>query len=137
MVRGMTWLRLLCVVAILGAGTTASADDKKKREEVSQADGEKMLAFFGKFVDSIVQNKDNCAAMAKAVTTVIETNQDAVKLANDAKKANKVLPKALEEKMMARVKELMPAMQKCGGDKDVKDAIKKLEPPKEEKKAEK
>jgi hypothetical protein len=133
----MTWLRMLCVVALLGAATTASADDKKKREEVSQADGEKMLAFFGKFVDSIVQNKDNCAAMAKAVTTVIETNQDTVKLANDAKKANKVLPKALEEKMMARVKELMPAMQKCGGDKDVKDAIKKLEPPKDEKKAEK
>jgi len=138
MVRDMTWLRLLCMVVIVGTATTASADDKKKREEVSQADGEKMLAFFGKFVDAIVQNKDNCAQMAKAVTTVIDTNQDTVKLANDAKAANKVLPKALEEKMMARVKELMPAMQKCGGDKDVKEAIKKLEPPKkDDKKAEK
>ncbi len=135
MVGDMTsWLRYLCLIAILGAATTASADDKKKREEVSQADGEKMLAFFGKFVDSIVQNKDKCDAMAKAVSAVIDANQDTVKLANEAKKANKVLPKALEEKMMARVKELMPAMQKCGGDKDVKEAIKKLEPPKDKEK---
>ena len=130
MVGFMTLLRVLSLIVVLGASSTAAAD-KKTRDEVSQAEGEKLLAFFGKFVDSIVQNKDNCGAMAKAVTAVIDANQDTVKLANEAKKANKVLPKALEEKMMARVKELMPAMQKCGGDKDVKEAIKKLEPPKD------
>jgi hypothetical protein len=130
----MKWLRVLSMIAILGVSASAVAEEKKKREEISQADGERLLAFFGKFVDAIVKNKDNCSNMAKDVTAVIDANADAVKLANDAKSADKKLPKALEEKMMARVKELMPAMQKCGGDKDVKEAIKKLdkkaEPPK-------
>ena len=131
MVQAMTLLRALAVLVLIGlTASPALADDKKKREEVSQADGEKLLAFFGKFVDAIVQNKDNCGKMAKDVGAVIDANPDAVKLANDAKAANKQLPKALEEKMMARVKELMPAMQKCGNDKDVKAAISKLEPPK-------
>ncbi len=124
----MTLLRVLSVLVALGlTTTTALADEKKKREEVSQADGERLLAFFGKFVDAIVQNKDNCGKMAKDVNGVIDVNPDAVKLANDAKAANKQLPKALEEKMMARVKELMPAMQKCGADKDVKSAIARLD----------
>lgn len=124
----MTVLRVVSVFVIsLFLSGTASADDKKKRDEVSQADGEKLLAFFGKFVDSIVQNKDNCGSMAKAVNGVIDANPDAVKLASDAKAGNKALPKALEEKMMARVKELMPAMQKCGSDKDVKAALARLD----------
>lgn len=124
----MIVLRVVSVFVIsLFLSGTAVADDKKKREEVSQADGEKLLAFFGKFVDAIVQNKDNCGKMAKDVTVVIDANLDAVKLASEAKAANKALPKALEEKMMARVKELMPAMQKCGNDKDVKAAIGRLD----------
>ncbi len=124
----MTVLRVVSVFVIsLVLSKPAIADDKGKREEVSQADGEKLLAFFGKFVDAIVQNKDNCGKMAKDVTGVIDANLDAVKLASDAKARNKALPKALEEKMMARVKELMPAMQKCGNDKDVKAAIGRLD----------
>lgn len=130
----MTVLRVVSVFVLsLFLTGTAVADEKKKREEVSQADGEKLLAFFGKFVDSIVQNKDNCAKMAKDVNSVIDANADMVKLANDAKQANKSLPKQLEDKMMARVKELMPAMQKCGSDKDVKTAIARLEIKKPEK----
>lgn len=131
----MTVLRVVSVFVIsLFLSGTAVADDKKKREEVSQADGEKMLAFYNKFVDTIVANKENCAKMAKDVNGVIDANADAVKLANDAKTANKVLPKALEEKMMARVKELMPAMQKCGADKDVKAALARLDTKPAEKK---
>ena len=133
MVHTMTSLRIFAIVALLFAASSARADDDKaKRQEIPQADGEKLYAFFGKFVDAIVQNKDNCPSMAKAVTAVIDGNADAVKLANDAKAAKKQLPKALEEKMMTRVKELMPAMQKCGNDKDVKTAISKLDPPKKD-----
>lgn len=136
----MKWLRVLSpvvIVALLGlSASSAMADgEKKKREEVSQADGEKLLAFFGKFVDAIVKNKDNCANMAKEVSAVIDANADAVKLAAEAKAADKKLPKPLEEKMMARVKEMMPAMQKCGGDKDVKEAIKKMDKKPEQQKA--
>ncbi|MBA2542778.1 MAG: hypothetical protein H0V17_24245 [Deltaproteobacteria bacterium] len=123
----MTLLRVLAFLVVLGVSTSAVADEKKKRDEISQADGEKLLAFFSKFVDAIVQNKENCGKMAAAVNGVVDTNADAVKLANEAKASGKLLPKALEEKMMARVKELMPAMQKCGSDKDVKAAVSRLE----------
>ncbi len=127
MVERMTLLRVLAFLVVLGVSTSAVADEKKKRDEISQADGEKLLAFFSKFVDAIVQNKENCGKMAAAVNGVVDTNADAVKLANEAKASGKLLPKALEEKMMARVKELMPAMQKCGSDKDVKAAVSRLE----------
>jgi len=127
MVGRMTLLRVFSFLVVLGVSTSAVADEKKKRDEISQADGEKLLAFFGKFVDAIVQNKENCQKMATAVNGVVDGNADAVKLANDAKASGKQLPKALEEKMMARVKELMPAMQKCGSDKDVKAAVARLE----------
>jgi hypothetical protein len=137
MVSRMSRLRIfLSIVLVAGLSTTAVADEKKKRDEISQADGEKLLAFFGKFVDSIVQNKDNCPKMAKDVNAVIDANPEAVKLASDSKASGKQLPKALEEKMMARVKELVPAMQKCGNDKDVKAAVAKLDK-KDDKKAEK
>ena len=125
----MTLRRVLSVLVVLGlTTTTALADEKKRRDEVSQADGEKMLAFYGKFVDAIIQNKDNCGKMAKDVNGVIDAHADTVKLANEARVANKQLPKALEDKMMARIKELMPAMQKCGNDKDVKAAVARLIP---------
>jgi len=123
----MTLLRVLSMIVVLGFASTASAEEKKPRQEISQADGEKLLVFYTKFVDAIIQSKDNCAKMAKDVAGVIDANPDAVKLANESKAQNKVLPKPLEEKMMARVKELMPAMQKCGSDKDVKAAIAKLD----------
>jgi hypothetical protein len=123
----MRLLRVVSFLAVLGLSTTVVAQEKKPRVEISQADGEKLLAFFGKFVDAIVQNKENCGNMAKAVNGVVDANADAVKLASEAKAAGKQLPKALEEKMMARVKELMPAMQKCGNDKDVKAAVARLD----------
>jgi hypothetical protein len=134
----MTLLRVVSafVVSLFLSGT-AIADEKKKREEVSQVDADRLLVFYGKFVDAIVQNKDNCGKMAKDVNGVIDANQDIVKLANEAKHGDKKLPKATEEKMMARVKELMPAMQKCGNDKDVKTAIARLEIKKADPKAEK
>ncbi|MBS1120672.1 MAG: hypothetical protein H6Q90_2900 [Deltaproteobacteria bacterium] len=129
----MKLLRTFTMIALLGASTaTAFADTappKKdaKTEEISAADADKFLAFFNKFVDAIVQNKDNCPKMASSLNGVIDGNKDLIQKANDAKASGKKLPKALEEKMMARVKEMMPAMQKCGADKDVQAAIQRMD----------
>jgi len=120
------------LLALALASSTAHADTKKV-EEISQADGEKFMAFFNKFVDLIVANKDNCPKMASGLNALIDANLDIIKKANESKKAGKRLPKALEEKMMARVKETMPAMAKCGEDKDVKSAIDRMKPKKEDK----
>lgn len=125
MVPAMQFLRALSLVAMLAA--PAFAEKEAVRDEVSQADAEKFQAFFNKFVDAVVQNKDACPKMASAINSVIDANQDVIKKANEAKKAKKKLPKAIEDKMMARVKEMMPAMQKCGPDKAVQDAIARMD----------
>ena len=126
----MQLLRVVSFVAVLSATAFAAGDkdqqQPKKDDEVSQADAEKFSVFFGKFVDAIVQNKE-CPKMAAAVSAVIDANQDVLKKANEARKAKKKLPKAIEEKMMARVKEMIPPMQKCGSDKAVQEAIAKMD----------
>src|SRR5688572_17328773 len=126
----MKLLRVLVMFAVVATSGVAFADEPKgeKRDEVSAAEAEKFLGFFNKFVDAVIQNKENCGKMAGAINGVIDANQDIVKKANEAKAAKKKLPKALEDKMMARVKEMIPAMQKCGGDKDVKAAVGRLDP---------
>ena len=126
-------LRSFSLIAVLFTATAVHADDKKKVEEIPAAEAEKFLAFFNKFVDAIVQNKDNCPKMAGGLNTLIDGNLEIIKKANEAKKAGKKLPKQYEEKMMARVKETMPAMAKCGEDKDVKSAIERMKPKKDDK----
>ena len=127
----MKLLTTFTMLAILAATTVASAEapaaPPAQDAEISKADADKFLAFFNSFVDAIVQNKDNCPKMAASLNGVIDKNKALIKKANDAKAAGKKLPKALEEKMMARVKEMMPAMQKCGADKDVQAALQRMD----------
>jgi hypothetical protein len=132
----MTFLTKLSMIAILASTTVAAAEappppaPEPKRVEISKAEGEKFLVFFNKMVDAIVQNKEDCPKMAAAITVVVDTNQAVIKKANDAKAAGKKLPKAIEDKMMARIKdEMMPAMQKCGGDADVQVAMNRMDKP--------
>lgn len=136
----MKLLRVLVMFAVVAGSARGALADPQARKEVSQAEAEKFLAFFDKFVDAVVANKDHCPKMATALNGVIDANQDVIKMANEAKAAKKQLPKAVEDKMMARVKEMMPAMQKCGADKDVKAAVSRLDQkqdPKQAPKAEK
>jgi D-serine dehydratase len=131
MVDAMKLIRVLVASAALLSATAAFADKAEKappRDEVSQADAERFLAFFEKFVSAVVVNKDNCPKMAGAIGEVIDANTDVIKMANDAKAAKKKLPRAIEDKMMARVKDMTPAMQKCGKDEKVKEAVGRLDP---------
>lgn len=122
---------LLVFVFVVGsAGIAVAEKEPEKRPEVSQAEGEKFLEFFNKFVDAVIQNKDDCKKMAGAINVVIDAHSDVVKKANEAKAAKKKLPRKLEDQMMARVKEMIPAMQKCGADKEVKAAVGRLDPEK-------
>jgi hypothetical protein len=98
-----------------------------KKEEISTADAEKFLVFFNKIADAMVANKDDCAKLSASLNSIIDTNAALLKKANEAKTSGKKLPKALEDKMMARVKDMMPAMQKCQSDKGVMDAMKRMD----------
>jgi hypothetical protein len=132
----MKLLSSLTFVALLGLSAPVLAEapaptpapaPAKPAPEISSADADKFLAFFNKFVDVIVANKEDCVKMAKGLNGVIDSNKAIIAKANEAKASGKKLPKAMEEKMMARVKEMMPAMQKCGADKDVQAALQRLD----------
>ena len=123
-------MRFLAVVLLLLAAAPTFADSKKqqpKAEEISQADADKYLAFFTKLTDAIVQNKDNCGRMAAQMNAVIDANQDIIKKVAEEQSAGKKLPKKLEEKMAARTREMIPAMNKCGADTEVRAALKRID----------
>ena len=104
----------------------APAGDSK-REVVAAADVEQFLAFFNKFVDTIVAAKEDCVVMTKNVNALIDANAPLVKKFQDAKAANKELPQSAKDKMMSRVKEMMPALNKCGADPGFSAAMKRME----------
>ncbi|MDQ3363927.1 MAG: hypothetical protein M3680_00645 [Myxococcota bacterium] len=108
------------------APTTAPAKTEAKKE-LSAQDADKFLAFFNKFVDGVVAAKEDCVKMAATINSLIDANQDLIKKANAAKAEGKDLPQAAKDKMMARVKEMMPGMQKCGADPKVQAAMKRME----------
>lgn len=97
------------------------------KKELSPQEAEKFLAFFNKFVDGVVAAKEDCVKMAATINSLIDANQDLIKKANAAKAEGKDLPQAAKDKMMARVKEMMPGMQKCGADAKVQAAMKRME----------
>jgi len=132
-------MRLVFVLLLVaGVAVPAFADGKKpKAEQIAQADADKYLAFFNKLTDAIVANKDNCARMASAMNAVIDANQEIIKKVAEAQAAGKRLPKSAEEKMAARTREMIPAMNKCGNDPDVKAAIKRIDTGKPSEKSEK
>jgi|MudIll2142460700_1097286.scaffolds.fasta_scaffold10413_4 hypothetical protein len=107
------------------AKTTPPADTKKA--EVAPQDVEKFLAFFNKFVDTVVAAKEDCVKLTKDINTLIDANGDMLKKIQEAKAANKDLPQAAKDKMMSRVKEMMPAMNKCGSDAGFQAAMKRME----------
>lgn len=86
------------------------------KQEVSAAEADKFLAFYNKFVDIAVASKEDCAKLTKESNALIDANGDLLKKIQEAKAANKELPQATKEKMMSRIKELMPAMKKCESD---------------------
>lgn len=104
----------------------APAADAKKAE-LPAKDTEEFLAFFNKFVDTVVAAKEDCAKMTKDVNALIDANQPMIKKIQEAKAANKDLPQSAKDKMMGRVKEMMPAMQKCGQDPNFQAAMKRME----------
>ena len=105
----------------------AKADDKGKKEPLSQATADKFIAFFDKLVDIAVANKDECAKMATAVNAHVDANQALLKEIADAKAQNKEAPQAMKDHVTQKTRdELQPAMAKCSQDKAVITAFGRL-----------
>ncbi|MBA3504119.1 MAG: hypothetical protein M4D80_21340 [Myxococcota bacterium] len=105
----------------------AKAPADSKKSEVSPQDVEQFLGFFNKFVDTVVAAKEDCAKLTKDVNYLIDQNAALVKKFQEAKAANKELPQSAKDKMMSRVKEMMPALNKCSSDPGFTAAMKRME----------
>jgi len=126
--------KLLWIIMVAALASPAYAETKAppKATEVEAGEAERILEFFNRFADTIIANKDDCKKMAAAINTFVDANAENIKKAKEIKDGKKRLPRAIEEKMMARLKEMVPAMQKCQKDADVKKALERAkgEPPK-------
>ena len=123
-------LVVLAVLAGVAGADSQQPKDKPKapvKTEVSAADAEKFLAFFNKFVDTMVADKEDCAKMTRDINALIDANAEMVKKFQDAKAAGKELPADAKQKMLSRVKEMMPAMQKCGQDPGFNAAMARMQ----------
>ena len=121
-------------LALAATASTAFADDAKKPapapktdETPAKADVDKFLVFFDKLVDIVVKDKDSCPTMAADLNKHIDGNQDVLKAGAEAKAKGMKLPKEAQDHMMASVKKMMAAAQKCGNDKDVQAAMQRMD----------
>ncbi len=123
----MKLFRTVFIALALTAGIAAADAPKKDAPTASSEDVKKFLTFFDKLVDTVVADKDNCPKMAKDVNSLIDANKAVLEMAKKAKEQGKQLPDDAKQHMMESAKRMMPAMQKCGEDKDVNAAFQRLD----------
>ena len=121
--KALLGLLVLALLAIPGKLAFAA-------DEISQADADKFMVFFDKFIDTIVADKDNCPKMATDLNKLIDANADLLKKASEAQKSGKKLPKASEDHMKESSKKIGDSMNKCGADKGVQSALDRMKPAK-------
>ena len=112
------------MLALTFTATTAST--ARADSTVSEADAQKFLAFFDKFVDTAVADKASCTKMAADMNSEIDANKALLDKARAAANSGKKLPKDAQQHMMQAGQRMVPAMQACGSDKGVQAALQRL-----------
>ncbi len=123
----MKLFKTVTMALALTAGIASADAPKTATSPASSDDVKKFLVFFDKLVDAVVADKDNCPKMAKDVNALIDANKAVLDAAKKAKEEGKQLPDDARQHVMESAKKMMPAMQKCGNDKDVNAAFGRLE----------
>lgn len=118
-------MRSLIYVLLLGTLLTAALADSRPGE-MAPADVAKWLGFFDKLVTTVV-NAPACDRMASDVSTLVDQNKDAIAVAKAARSRGEKLPDAAQQHMLDGVKQMLPAMQRCGQDTKVRAAFAKLD----------
>jgi hypothetical protein len=65
--------------------------------------------------------------MAGDLNTVIDANQEAIKIARDAKAKGKKLPQTAQQHMLEQMRRMVGALEKCGRDEKVAAAFKRID----------
>jgi hypothetical protein len=126
---GMT-MKLVCRLAIaiaIAAGPAAAQPDKQAPAEVTPSEAQAWITVFDKIVDAVVANKDDCDKMASGLNVVIDANQDAIRIARDAKAKGKKLPASAQQHMLDGMRRMVAALDKCGRDDKVGAAFKRID----------
>lgn len=118
--------KLHIVLASLMLALTFTATTARADKTVSEADAQKFLAFFDKFVDTALADKASCPKMAADMNSEIDANKALLDKARAAQAAGKQLPKDAQQHMMQDGRRIVPAMQACGSDKGVQAALQRL-----------
>ncbi len=119
----------LAGVALLAPDGRADAPAAAPPVELSAADTAKLLAFFDKLIPAMLATKDDCAKMATVVDTTVTANAPMLKSVMKQMAGGKVLPKAAEEKLTARMAKDAPALDKCAENEAVGAAMKRIGEP--------
>jgi hypothetical protein len=114
-------------IALAAAAPVAAQPDKQAPAEVTPSEARAWIQVFDKVVDSVVANKDDCTKMASDLNAVVDANQDAIKIARDAKAKGKKLPQAAQQHMLDGMRRMVGALEKCGRDDKVAAAFQRID----------
>ena len=123
----MKLVRRITLALALAAAPAAAQPDKQAPAEVTPSEASAWIAAFDKIVDTVVANRDDCTKMASGLNAVIDANQDAIKIARDAKAKGKKLPASAQQHMLDGMRRMVAALDKCGTDEKVGAAFKRID----------
>jgi hypothetical protein len=123
----MKLVRFVSLALVLAAAPAVAQPDKQAPAEVTPSEAKAWIGLFDKVVDTVVVNKDDCSKMAGDLNTVVDANQDTIKIARDAKAKGKKLPTAAQQHMLDGMRRMVGALDKCGRDEQVAAAFKRID----------
>lgn len=130
MVRLVTMVaRISCALAAALALATSglASADAVKPADVTSAQAAELLKFFNQLADAVVQNASDCDAMGTHAGAVLDQHPDAIGKIQAYRATGKKAPADVEAKMMARVKEVAPAVMKCMSNAKVKTLVARVQ----------
>jgi hypothetical protein len=117
---------IVIVLALAGAPAVAQPD-RQAPAEVTPSEAHAWITLFDKIVDAVVANRDDCGQMAGDVNALVDANQEAIKIARDAKAKGKKLPASAQQHMLEGMRRMVAALDKCGRDEQVAAAFKRID----------
>ena len=123
----MKLVRRVSIAIALAAAPAAAQPDKQAPAEVTPSEAQAWIGLFDKVVDAVVVNKDDCTKMAGDINSLVDANQETIKIARDAKAKGKKLPQAAQQHMLDQMRRMVGALEKCGRDEKVAAAFKRID----------
>ena len=123
----MKLVRRVSIALALAAAPAAAQPDKQAPAEVTPSEATAWISVFDKVVDTVVADRADCPKMAGDLNAVIDANQDAIKIARDAKAKGKKLPTSAQQHMLDGMRRMVGALDKCGNDDKVGAAFKRID----------